>query len=130
MKRIKKTKPLDKILVNNQQKINYPIFCFKYLQLDYKKDNEFYYKFIERIIKLSDLGWKKIQNTDKHSFGTEKIPVKQIKKTLPNFITPDIDTLTVFRANGDNRPFLGLRDGNVFHIIFLEEKFNDVYNHH
>lgn len=44
-------------------------------------------------------------------------------------VTPEIETLTVFRANGDNRPFLGLRRGVVFHIIFIEEQFNDIYEH-
>jgi len=110
-------------------KIDYPIFCFKHLQIDFKGDHKFYYEFIERLKKLSQLSWDKINTTQKHGFGTEKMPVGNIKPDLPKFITPDVKDLLVFRANGDNRPFLGLRKNNVFHIIFLEERFDDVYNH-
>lgn len=113
----------------SEPKIDYPIFCFKHLKLDFKEDHKFYYKFIERISKLSQLTWKQINVADRHGFGTEKMPVGAIKPDLPNFVTPDVTDLTVFRANGDNRPFLGLRKNNIFHIIFLEETFGDVYNH-
>lgn len=109
--------------------IDYPIFCFKYLQIEPKGDDPFYAAFIVRLTKLSQLSWSKINTTQRHGFGTEKIPVGQIKPKMPNFVTPDVSHLIVFRANGDNRPFLGLRKGNVFHIIFIEERFGDVYNH-
>jgi hypothetical protein len=113
----------------NSGEVDYPVFCFKYLQTVPKRDYEFYANFIERLKKLSNLTWKQIDIADKHGFGTEKMPLTQIKPSLPKFVTPDIDALTVFRADGDNRPFLGLRRGNVFHIIFIEEKFGDVYEH-
>jgi hypothetical protein len=131
-KRLKSKKPeRNKIKIPSSTaiKIDYPVFCFKHLQIDYKGDNEFYYKFIERLNKLSSLSWDQIITTQRHGFGTEKMPVDQIKPRLPNFITPDVKDLIVFRANGDNRPFLGLRKNNVFHIIFIEEIFGDVYNH-
>lgn len=102
---------------------------FKHLQIDFKGDYKFYYEFIERLHKLSNLSWNQIITTQKHGFGTEKIAVGQIKPTLPKFVTPDVKNLLVFRANGDNRPFLGIRKSNIFHIIFLEERFGDVYNH-
>ncbi len=113
----------------SEPKIDYPIFCFKHLKLDFKKDHKFYFSFIERIHKLSNLTWNQINVADRHGFGIEKLPVGQIKPELPKFVTPDVTDLTVFRANGDNRPFLGLRKNNVFHVIFLEETFGDVYNH-
>ena len=118
-----------KIPTDNNIEINYPLFCFKHLQTKPKEDFKFYADFIERLKKLCNLSWKEINVTQKHGFGTEKIPVKQIKPELPKFVTPDVTDLTVFRANGDNRPFLGLRKNNVFHIIFLEEKFGDIYDH-
>jgi hypothetical protein len=113
----------------SEPKIDYPIFCFKHLKLDFKKDHEYYFRFVERIQKLSQLTWKQINVAHRHGFGTEKMPVGEIKPDLPNFVTPYVTDLTVFRANGDNRPFLGLRKNNIFHIIFLEETFGDVYNH-
>lgn len=109
--------------------IDYPIFCFKHLVLNCNGEYEFYYRFIERISKLSGLTWSQINLEHRHGYGHEKMPIKQIKPSIPNFITPDVENLTVFRANSDKRPFLGIRRGNVFHIIFMEEKFGDVYNH-
>ncbi|MGB0879209.1 MAG: hypothetical protein ACPGTO_01435 [Polaribacter sp.] len=112
-----------------ETKIDYPIFCFKHLQINFNGDNKFYFDFIERLNKLSNLSWKQINLAHRHGFGTEKIPVGQIKPDLPNFITPDVKNLLVFRASGDNRPFLGIRKDNIFHIVFIEERFGDVYNH-
>lgn len=112
--------------------IDYPIFCFKHLQtcsIQDCKDHLFFFKFLERLQKLSTLGWKNIEKSEKHGFGTEKLPKEQIIPSLPIFITPEIKHLTVFRANGDNRPFLGIRRQNIFHVIFIEAKFNDIYKH-
>lgn len=118
-----------KVPSENNVQLNYPVFCFRHLQPLPNKDHKFYCEFIERLKKLSNLDWKTIDVTQKHSFGTEKIPISQIKPQLPNFVTPEITHLLVFRANGDNRPFLGLRNGSIFHIVFIEERFNDIYNH-
>ncbi len=128
--RIKKIKLAEtKITKPSVQPLDYPIFCFKHLVLNSGSDYKFYYDFIIRLNKISQLDWNKVNKSHRHSFGTEKIPVKQIKPSLPLIVSPDVKELLVFRANGDNRPFLGLRNGNVFHIVFIEEKFGDVYNH-
>jgi len=85
--------------------------------------------FIYRLSKLCQLSWNQILTTQKHGFGTENIPVEQIKVYLPPIISPDVKNLLVFRSNGDNRPFLGFRNGNIFHVIFIEANFGDIYNH-
>ena len=59
----------------------------------------------------------------------EKIPIGKIKPQLPNFITPDIKELHVFRATGSNKVFVGLQQEDVFHIIFIEAEFGQVYKH-
>lgn len=118
-----------KIPSGNSIELDYPVFCFRHLQTEPHGDFKFYSDFIERLKKLSSLTWNQINTADRHGFGTEKMPVGQIKPQLPRFVTPDVNHLTVFRANGDNRPFLGLRNGSVFHIIFIEEQFGDVYDH-
>lgn len=131
-KRIKSPKSDQEKIKNpliNDVEIDYPVFCFKHLSIKSRGDYKFYFNFIERLNKLSNLSWKQINTTQKHGFGTEKLPVEQIKPDLPQFISPDVKELLVFRANGDNRPFLGLRTGKIFHIVFIEEKFGDVYNH-
>jgi hypothetical protein len=133
-KRIKSPKAeKEKISVpsNNNLENEYPVFCFKHLNLgiNSKGDYKFYFQFIERLNKLSNISWKEINISTRHGFGTEKLPISQIKPDLPLFITPDVKELLVFRANGDNRPFLGLRMGKVFHIVFIEEQFGEIYNH-
>jgi hypothetical protein len=127
----KKDTTLNKIKVpsENSIELDYPIFCFRHLQTKIGEDYKFYSDFVDRLKKISSLSWNEINTSNRHGFGTEKMPVGQIKPVLPRFITPEITHLTVFRANGDNRPFLGLRRGSVFHILFMEEKFGDVYNH-
>lgn len=127
----KKDTTLNKIKVPNENsfELDYPVFCFRHLQTKIGEDHKFYSDFVERLKKISNISWNEINTSNRHGFGTEKMPVGQIKPVLPRFVTPEITHLTVFRANGDNRPFLGLRRGTVFHILFTEEKFGDVYNH-
>ena len=127
--RVKAQQSKIKISSESGTQLDYPVFCFRYLQTTPDDDYKFYSDFIERLKKISALTWNQINIADRHGFGTEKIPVGQIKPQLPRFVTPEVTHLTVFRANGDNRPFLGLRNGIVFHIIFLEEKFGNIYNH-
>ena len=112
-------------------KIDYPLFSFKYLQdtsIKDCKDYKFYRDYIFRLRKLSTLGWKEIQKSDRHSFGTEIISHDMIKPNLPKHITPEV-TLYAMRANGNNLPFIGYREGKIFHVIFIETEFGDIYDH-
>lgn len=128
-----KDRDKDKKTIDKNRVIDdYPIFCFKHLQensLKDCKDSKFYFDFLIRLRDLSNLGWKEIYKSHKHSFGTSKIPISKLKPDMPSFITKDVTELTVFRANGDNRPFIGLQNKNQFHVIFIETKFGDIYNH-
>lgn len=132
MSKVKHKKP-KKITIQDPKKethdLDYPVFCFKHLKSKPDKDFKFFTEFIIRLQQLCTLGWTEINKSDRHSFGTEMIPVKQFKSDMPSFVTPDVEKLMVFRANGDKRPFAGIRRGYVFHIIFIEEKFGDVYDH-
>jgi hypothetical protein len=122
----------DKIRNPDEIELDYPVFSFKYLQTkpaNPKDKRDFYAEFIERLKKLCNITWSEIDNFSRHGFGTEKIPIKKIKPAIPAFVTPEVDYLTVFRATGDNRPFLGIRKRNVFYVIFIEESFGDVYDH-
>ncbi|HNW49670.1 MAG TPA: hypothetical protein PKH79_01225 [Prolixibacteraceae bacterium] len=129
---IKKPSKEIKIREDNLSGVEYPIFCFKYLQM-YSikdcKDHEFFFRFLERLQKLSELGWAEIRKSNRHSFGTEHIPIDQIKPQTPAFITPDVNYLTAFRATGSKLPFLGILDGKIFHIIYIESTFGDIYDH-
>ena len=115
------------------KEVGYPLFSFKYVQsvsISGCKEGKFFYDFLLRLRKLDELGWKGIMKSDRHSFGTELIPIRQFKHKvdLP-IITNDITKLMVFRSAGDNRIFAGLREGDVFQVIFIESRFGDIYDH-
>lgn len=127
-------KPKKNLIVgkNKLNRINYPVFCFKYLQsvsIENCSNGAFFYNFIARLQKLGDLGWEEIRKSHRHSFGMEKIPIEKIKPQTPLFLTPDVTHLFAFRASGKNHPFLGIQEGVVFHVIFIETNFGDVYAH-
>lgn len=111
---------------------DYPIFCFKYLNESSIKDckkADFFFDFLMRLKKLSELGWKEIRKSSKHSFGMEKIPKKKIIPQLPPCVTPEVKELHVFRANGNNLPFIGIETQNVFRVFFIETEFGHIYDH-
>lgn len=113
--------------------IDHPLFSFKYLRSVSVKDcNDvsFFYGFLMRLQKLSELGWAGIRQSHRHSFGMEKIPVEQIipHNQLPSFITREGE-LDVFRSAGDNRTFVGLQQGKIFYIFFIESSFGDICSH-
>ena len=119
--------------IESLSKIDHPLFSFKYLKdvsIDKCKDFSFFHDFLMRLQKLSELGWKEIRISHRHSYGMEKIPVEEIipQNQLPNFITKEGD-VDVFRAVGDNRTFVGLQEGKIFYIFFIEANFGDICPH-
>jgi len=130
--KIKNVQPEVTIEKNKIIEEDYPIFCFKYLSdvsiKDCKK-SEFFIEFLLRLKKLSELGWKEIRTSQRHGFGMEKIPIDIIHPQLPSCITPEVNHLHVFRATGNNLPFIGLEMQKVFRVFFIESNFGDIYNH-
>lgn len=119
--------------IESLSRIDHPLFSFKYLKdvsIDKCKDYSFFHDFLIRLQKLSELGWKEIRLSHRHSFGMEKIPVEDIvpREQLPSFVTKEGD-VDVFRSVGDNRTFVGLQDGKIFYIFFIEACFGDVCPH-
>lgn len=113
--------------------IDHPVFSFKHLQdvsIDKCKDPTFFHDFLMRLQKLSELGWEEIRKSGRHAFGREKIPMEMIKprRRLPSFVTREV-SLDVFRATGDNRVFVGIQQGKIFYIFFIEAAFGDIYAH-
>jgi hypothetical protein len=109
---------------------DYPIFCFKYLH-----QGEFGVEscevhdqaaLLKRLNKLSQMSWQQINTAQRHGLGWEKICQSSVKAGIPGHITPDVDFLA-FRFSG-LAPFIGYRNLAVFHILFIDSKFN-LYNH-
>lgn len=96
---------------------------------DAEKDSEFFIKFLDRLKRLGSLDWNTVSTSARHSFGTEKIDSKFFTEAAKSKLPNGMNSLLVFRAQGDNHVFLGYCDGNVFQIIFIEYQFGDVYKH-
>lgn len=129
IKEINPSITIDKTSISED---NYPVFCFKYLSEVSIKDckkSDFSLEFLLRLKKLSELGWKEIKNSHRHSYGMEKIPINKIRPQLPSCITPEVKFLHVFRATGDKLPFVGIEIQNIFRVLFIETKFGDIYKH-
>ena len=120
------------LLLSRIYEENYPLFCFKYLScasICDCKNQKVFYDFLIRLQKLSELGWPSIRISDRHGFGMESIPTNKIKPKLPACITPEVRSLHVFRANGNNLPFVGIQIDRVFRVLFIETRFGDIYDH-
>lgn len=112
---------------------DYPLFSFRFFDdstVKKVKEGKFFVDFLNRLAKLSALGWAAIATSARHSFGMEQMPVAELRRmgSLPPIFN-GVERLDVFRAAGDNRVFVGLREGCIFHILLIEARFGDVSSH-
>lgn len=133
IKNVIREKKVSRKEIETLSNINHPLFSFKFLKnvsIDKCKDASFFYDFLMRLQKLSELGWEGIRTSHRHSFGMESIPQDVIipKTSLPSFVTPEVE-LSVFRSNGDNRTFVGIQQEKIFYIFFIEASFGEVCPH-
>lgn len=98
--------------------------------VDATKDANFFIQFMNRLQKISTMTWTQAYTASKHAIGgLEPMPVKQLNVSAQNLVPAGVDTLQVMRATGENKVFLGLRDGDVFSVMFIEHNFGDIYSH-
>lgn len=71
--------------------------------------------------------WKQIHQSGRHEAGTEWIAADSIKAPIPTNFS-DQDKFMAFRYNG-LLPMVGVRINDVFHVIWVERQFGDVYDH-
>ena len=119
--------------VGEWRNIDYPLFSFRYFDdttIKKVKEGRFFIEFLNRLAKLSELGWSGIATSARHSYGLEQMPTATLRRTgnLPPIFS-GVEKLDVFRATGDKRVFAGVRDGKVFHILMIEYAFGDVSPH-
>lgn len=135
IKSLIETKVISHREITDFAKIDYPLFSFRYLRpvSINKCDNpDFFLQFLQRLKKLSELGWSEIRRSRRHLYGLEPIPKSCLKPDLNcvgEIITDDVEKLHVFRVDSDNHPFVGLQIGRIFHVIFIEANFGDIYDH-
>jgi len=111
--------------------VNYPIFCFKYLHKDWGFNTLMPAQaldFCKALQKRAQLSWQDIMQSPRHGLGTEKIPLTAIKAGSQDaLLTPEVTDLLALRFSG-KAPFLGLRRGAIFHVLYIDAHFK-LYKH-
>lgn len=112
-----------------------PVFSFEYLQDNSIKgkctDQQFLYELLSHLREISKKSWKELQTAGKHSMiGYEMLPVDCfVPKKMPEIVSPDVKKLMVFRATGDNRVMVGIKQESIFQVLFVETAFGDISGH-
>ncbi len=110
----------------------HPLFCFQYLRDGFGIEdlsNDQQAKLALGLGTIARYSWQECTLAPKHSkIGTEVLDIKWIKR--PRVLEfPEVSKYLVFRYTGANHPVIGVRDGNVFHALWIEREFGDVYDH-
>lgn len=133
-KKIKKPSVDTSVSLNKKSDEQLPIFCFKHFQISSIKNctKDQLHNFIDRLQRLAELGWNEINRSGRHDYGWEHLPISTLKCQLPQFVTPEVSKVMVFRYNNANNPFIAVRsesDRNLLHILLIEANFGEVYDH-
>lgn len=107
-----------------------PVFSLQFLQTNFcvlncTKDEKA--SFAECLRKLSNLSWFDIKRNHRHGLGFEKITKQSISAPIPLSIAENHDHFLAFRFHG-KAPMVGFREQAVFHVLWLDSKFN-LYRH-
>ncbi len=79
------------------------------------------------IQKRCEMTWQQITLADRHGLGLETLPADQIKPQIPARFS-DREKFLVLRYDG-NLPMIGARTQDVFHVLWIEGAFGEVYEH-
>lgn len=96
----------------------HPVFCVQYLDNFDQCQSEDYEALAKTLRKLSRLTWGQINQSHKHAFGFEKIPVHQLRVPLSS-IADGHEFVIVFRYKG-KMPMLCLRHEETLRILHLD----------
>lgn len=107
----------------------YYVFCLKDIR---KKccfslcDKQQKAAFSDKLHQLSQMPWVEIRRSSRKALGSETIDQRAIKDTIPDDITEEVK-LIAFRF-WDKARMVGFRQGQTFHIVWLDIKFK-LYDH-
>lgn len=77
--------------------------------------------------RCAKLRWADIHQAGRKGAGTEWIPRDEIRAPVPPKFS-DQERFMAFRYMG-NLPMLGVRVNEVFHLLWIERQFGEVYDH-
>lgn len=109
----------------------YPVLSLRYLVggwgFDPCPNDKHATDFLIKWSKRSTFTWVELLTHPRHGLGSEKIPVSQIKPTIPRKFENE-SHLLVFRHHG-NLPFAGVKVAGVFYLLWVEHTYGDLYDH-
>jgi hypothetical protein len=83
--------------------------------------------FAKTLRKLAQFKWKELLTGPKHAHGCELLPAGKFKAKIPARFEGE-DRFMVFRYCG-KLPMAGVRVLDVFHILWIEREFGELYDH-
>lgn len=107
-----------------------PKFCLGDLQPGFTVEcltQEGQAAFARALSKRSLMTWEQIRRAPRHGLGSETIRVKQIKPMIPAAFDGE-DKVLVLRYHG-TLPMAGVRINDVYHLLWIEPRYNDLYDH-
>ena len=120
-------KPIEKIA---PQKVSFGFSEIRDVSfIKAKNDSAFFIEYIHHLKQFCNMTWGEIRTTQRHGLGSETIGVNRLSRKALQRVPFGLKKLIVLRATGNNRVFLGYRDGNVFQVLFIEYRFGDIYAH-
>lgn len=108
----------------------YPVLSTRFLQDGWGFDeltDPMRLSFLQKWHKRSAISWKELASHPRHGLGSEYIPSRQIKPRVPRQFQ-EVDKFRVFRHH-DNLPFAGWKDRGIFYVLWIESRYNDLYDH-
>ena len=107
-----------------------PVFCLAHIDPNFsvtalpeKNRAEFALALQQRCA----LNWGQLKQADRRGMGLETIRASSIKGRIPRLFQ-DQEKFVAFRYCG-NLPMVGHRVNDVFHVLWVEGNFNDLYDH-
>jgi len=107
-----------------------PKFCLHYLRAGFDVhalDAQRQIAFAKTMQRLCGLTWRQIKLADRHGSGSELIEPRCIKAPIP-VPFQDAPKFLVLRYAG-LRPMAGVRVDDVYHVLWIEPEFNQLYDH-
>ena len=107
-----------------------PKFCLNYLRPGFDVhalDSDAQAAFAKTLQKLASSKWKDLITAPRHGQGSELIHKNSIKAPIPGRFQ-DQEKFLTFRYKG-KLPMSGVRVGDVYHILWIEPTFGQLYDH-
>ena len=107
-----------------------PKFCLRFLAAGFDVhalDPEKQASFAKTLQKLASSRWMDLKLAPRHGQGSELIPAREFKAPIPPRFQAE-PKFMVFRYHA-KLPMAGVRVDDVYHVLWIEPEFNDLYNH-